>query len=66
VSVPCFLPFVVSFFVIRFTHVTGRSAVPTGLVERLMGGVDVVILVVLALWAHRAAVRSRLAKGAVA
>jgi hypothetical protein len=54
ISVPCFLPFVISFFVIRFSHVTGPSEVPTGLVERLMGGVDVAILVVLALWGHRA------------
>jgi hypothetical protein len=29
-------------------------------VERLMGGLDVIILVVLALWAHRASVRGRL------
>ncbi|HEX3647650.1 MAG TPA: DUF998 domain-containing protein, partial [Pseudonocardiaceae bacterium] len=51
VSVPCFLPFVVSFFVIRMSHSPGLNAVPTGLVERLMGGLDVIILVVLALWA---------------
>lgn len=55
ISVPCFLPFVVSFFVIRMAHVTGPSRLPTGLVERLMGGVDIAIIVVLALWAHRAA-----------
>ncbi|HEX5403811.1 MAG TPA: DUF998 domain-containing protein [Pseudonocardiaceae bacterium] len=55
ISVPCFLPFLISFFVIRMSHSPGINAVPTGLVERLMGGVDVVILVVLALWAHRAA-----------
>lgn len=61
-SVPCFLPFVVSFFVIRLTHATGPSALPTGLVERLMGLVDVAIIVVLAIWSHRAYVaRKRLA-----
>lgn len=54
VSVPCFLPFVISFFIIRMSHSLGLNAVPTGLVERLMGGLDVVIIVVLALWAHRA------------
>jgi hypothetical protein len=54
VCVPCGLPFVVSFFVIRFTHASGPSSVPTGLVERLMAGVDVLILVVLGLWGHRA------------
>jgi hypothetical membrane protein len=62
ISVPCFLPFVISYFVIRMTHDSGPSAVPTGLVERLMGGLDVLILVVLGLWAHRAASR-RLAAG---
>jgi hypothetical protein len=60
VSVPCFLPFLISFFVIRMSHSSGLNAVPTGLVERLMGGLDVVILVVLALWAHRASRVSRL------
>lgn len=64
ISVPCFLPFVISFFVIRLTHDTGPSAVPTGLVERLMGGLDVLIIIVLALWAHRAAARSRRAEAA--
>jgi Protein of unknown function (DUF998) len=54
VSVPCFLPFVISFFVIRMTHSSGPSAVPTGLVERLMGVVDVALLVLLILWSHRA------------
>jgi Protein of unknown function (DUF998) len=54
ISVPCFLPFVISFFIIRITHSPGL-AVPTGLVERLMGVVDIAILVVLAVWAHRAA-----------
>ena len=59
VSVPCFLPFVISFFVIRMTHGVGASSVPTGLVERLMGGLDILLLVVLALWSHRAAAHSR-------
>jgi hypothetical protein len=54
ISVPCFLPFVISFFIIRMSHSAGINVVPTGLVERLMGGVDVLILVVLALWSHRA------------
>jgi hypothetical protein len=53
ISVPCFLPFVISFFIIRMSHSSGLS-VPTGLVERLMGGLDVLILVVLAIWSHRA------------
>jgi hypothetical protein len=66
VSVPCFLPFVVSFFVIRMTHSPGLNTVPTGLVERLMGGLDVIILVVLALWAHRAAARRPLVPEAIA
>jgi Protein of unknown function (DUF998) len=57
-SVPCFLPFVISFFIIRMTHSAGLHAIPTGLIERLMCGVDVAILVVLALWAHRASPRS--------
>lgn len=65
ISVPCFLPFVISFFWIRLSHVTGPSSVPTGLVERLMGGVDVAIIVVLALWAHRAA-STRRARAALA
>jgi hypothetical protein len=59
VSIPCCLPFVISFFIIRLSHSVGLNAVPTGLVERLMGGLDVVIVVVLALWAHRAARMSR-------
>jgi hypothetical protein len=64
-SVPCFLPFIVSFFVIRLTHATGPSELPTGLVERLMGLVDVAIIVVLAIWSHRAYVaRRRLAAAA--
>lgn len=58
-SVPCVLPFLISFFVIRMTHSAGTSGLPTGLVERLMGGVDIAILVVLALWAHRAAKAGR-------
>jgi hypothetical protein len=66
VSVPCFLPFVISFFVIRMSHSPGLNAVPTGLVERLMGGLDLVILVVLALWAHRASTKSRLVVAAAA
>ncbi|HEX3789561.1 MAG TPA: DUF998 domain-containing protein [Pseudonocardiaceae bacterium] len=64
-SVPCLLPFLISFFVIRMTHSSGTSGVPTGLVERLMGLVDIAILVVLALWAHRASTvhRAQLATG---
>jgi hypothetical protein len=54
-SVPCCMPFLISFFLIRMTHSAGTSGMPTGLVERLMGAVDVAILVVLALWAHQAA-----------
>lgn len=54
-SVPCFLPFLVSFFVIRLSHGHGLTAVPTGLVERLMGVDDLALLVVLAVWSHRAA-----------
>jgi uncharacterized protein DUF998 len=60
-SVPCCLPFLISFVVIRMTHSAGTSGMPTGLVERLMGLVDVAILVVLALWAHRAAKTRRMA-----
>lgn len=60
VSVPCFLPFVVSFFIIRLTHSAGLH-IPTGLVERVMGGLDVALLVVLAVWGHRAARSRRLA-----
>lgn len=54
-SIPCFLPFIVSFFVIRFEHIGGPPELPTGLVERLMGLVDVAIVVVMALWSQRAA-----------
>jgi predicted membrane GTPase involved in stress response len=36
---------------VRITHAPGLAA-PTGLVERLMGVVDIAIL---AVWAHRAA-----------
>ena len=60
ISVPCFLPFVVSFFIIRLTHSAGLH-VPTGFVERVMGGLDLALLVVLAVWAHRAARTRRLA-----
>ena len=63
-SVPCCLPFLISFFVIRMTHSAGTAGMPTGLVERLMGLVDVAILVVLALWAHRAATTRRAALAA--
>ncbi len=59
ISVPCFLPFVVSFFIIRLTHSAGLH-VPTGLVERVMGGLDIALIVVLAVWAHRAARTRRL------
>ncbi len=55
ISVPCFLPFIISFFVIRMTHGAGASSVPTGLVERLMGTLDILIIVVLALWSRQAA-----------
>jgi hypothetical protein len=55
ISVPCFLPFVISFFVIRMTHSSGVSVVPTGLVERLMGGLDIGLLVVLGVWSQHAA-----------
>jgi hypothetical membrane protein len=54
-SIPCFLPFIISFFVIRFEHIGGPPELPTGLVERLMGLVDVAIVVVMALWSQRAA-----------
>ncbi|HEY2701242.1 MAG TPA: DUF998 domain-containing protein [Pseudonocardiaceae bacterium] len=54
-SIPCFLPFIISFFVIRFEHTGGPPELPTGLVERLMGLVDVAIVVVMALWSQRAA-----------
>jgi hypothetical membrane protein len=53
-SIPCFLPFITSFFVIRFEHIAGPPELPTGLVERLMGAVDIAIVVVMALWSHRA------------
>ncbi len=53
-SIPCFLPFIISFFVIRFEHIGGPPELPTGLVERLMGLVDVAIVVVMALWSQRA------------
>lgn len=56
-TVPFVAPFVISFFVIRMTHSHGLATVPTGLVERLMGVLDLVILVVLAMWARRAAGR---------
>jgi hypothetical protein len=58
ISVPCFLPFVVSFFIIRLTHSAGLH-VPTGLVERVMGCLDIALIVVLAVWAHQAATRTR-------
>jgi hypothetical protein len=64
ISVPCFLPFVVSFFIIRMTHSAGLR-IPTGLIERVMGGVDVLLLVVLAVWGHRAS-RSRRKLAAIA
>lgn len=57
-SVPCFVPFLVSFVVLRLSGGDQVMIVPTGLVERLMAIVDVVILVVFALWA-RAAIRDR-------
>jgi hypothetical protein len=60
ISVPCFLPFVISFFIIRITHSAGLH-IPTGLVERVMGGLDLALLVVLTLWSHRAARARRLA-----
>jgi hypothetical protein len=63
ISVPCFLPFVISFFIIRITHSAGLH-IPTGLVERVMGGLDIALLVVLALWSHRAARIRRLAAAA--
>ena len=53
-SIPCFLPFIISFFVIRFEHIGGPPELPTGLVERLMGLVDIAIVVVMALWSQRA------------
>lgn len=62
-SIPCFLPFIVSFFVIRFEHIGGPPELPTGLVERLMGLVDVAIVIVMALWSHRASRAKRATVG---
>jgi hypothetical protein len=50
-SVPCLLPFLVSFFATRLISGTGFwTVVPTGLVERGMAVLDLATLVVLALW----------------
>lgn len=54
-SVPCFLPFLVSFVVLRLSHGVQFVIVPTGLVERLMVVLDIVILAVFALWTRTAA-----------
>jgi hypothetical membrane protein len=62
-SIPCFLPFIISFFVIRFEHIGGPPELPTGLVERLMGLVDIAIVVVMALWSHRASRARRVTVG---
>jgi hypothetical protein len=58
-SIPCFLPFLVSFFIIRLTHGHGLTTVPTGLVERLMGFDDLALLVILMVWSYRAGVPAR-------
>lgn len=54
-SVPCFLPFLVSFVVLRVSHGSRFAIVPTGLVERLMVVLDIAILAVFALWTRTAA-----------
>jgi hypothetical protein len=54
-SVPCFVPFLVSFVVLRLSRGAQLAIVPTGLVERLMVVLDIAILLVFALWANTAA-----------
>lgn len=54
-NIPCLLPFVIAFFLNVLTHSETYSGPATGLVERLMGGLDIVSLLVLGVWAYAAA-----------
>lgn len=68
-NVPCLLPFVIAFFLNVATHSERFSGPATGLVERVMGGLDILALLVLGVWAYAAARNRRavlIAKGAEA
>lgn len=54
-NVPCLLPFVIAFFLNVATHSERFSGPATGLVERVMGGLDIVSLLVLGIWSYAAA-----------
>jgi hypothetical protein len=54
-NVPCLLPFVIAFFLNVATHSERFSGPATGLVERVMGGLDIVSLLVLGVWSYAAA-----------
>lgn len=54
-NVPCVLPFLIAFLLNRITGTEAYSGPATGLVERVMGLLDIAVLVALGLWAWRAA-----------
>lgn len=54
-NVPCLLPFVVAFTLNVVTHSERFSGPATGLIERIMAGLDIASLIAFALWAFAAA-----------
>lgn len=54
-NVPCVLPFLIAFLLNRITGTESFSGPATGLIERIMGVLDICVLVVFGLWARRAA-----------
>lgn len=54
-NVPCLLPFVVAFTLNVVTHSERFSGPATGLIERIMAGLDIASLIAFSLWAYTAA-----------
>jgi Protein of unknown function (DUF998) len=54
-NMPCLLPFVIPFALNILTRTDRFSGPATGLIERIMGGIDVALLIVIGLWGYSAA-----------
>lgn len=54
-NVPCLLPFVIAFFLNVMTHSERYTGPATGIIERVMSGLDIAALLLLGVWAYAAA-----------
>jgi hypothetical protein len=61
-SLPFFLPFIIPFAIHTFFGGQLLPMLPTGLIERLMAGLQLGLLIVLGTWARRATVRAHTAE----